>query len=66
MMIMFMTPMLLQGAFAAPTLQQPIQFEIVGDNQLRCLADVSALGGAKTATATLVATATVTTSCSSS
>jgi hypothetical protein len=66
MMMMLMTPMLLQVAFAAPTLQQPIQCEIVGDNQLRCVADVSGLGGAKTATATLVATATVTTGCSTS
>ena len=67
MMMMLMTPlMLLQVAFAAPTLQQqPIQCEIVGDNQLRCEADVSGLGGAKTATATLTATATVTTGCSS-
>ncbi|MDQ3852193.1 MAG: hypothetical protein M3299_05095 [Thermoproteota archaeon] len=62
--MMLMTPMLLQVAFAAPTLQQPIQCEIAGDNQLRCEADVSGLGGAKTATATLTATATVTTGCS--
>jgi hypothetical protein len=65
-MMIIMTPMLLQVAFAAPTLQQPIQCEIVGDNQLRCEAMVSGLGGAKTATATLVATATVTTGCSTS
>jgi hypothetical protein len=63
MVIMLMTPMLLQVAFAAPTLQGPIRCEIVGDNQLRCLADVSGLGGAKSATATLVTTATVTTGC---
>ena len=63
-MMMLMIPMLLQVAFAAPTLQQPIRCSIVGDNQLRCLADVSGLGGAETATATLTATATVTTGCS--
>ncbi len=64
--MMLVTPMLLQGAFAAPTLQQPMRCEIVGDNQLRCVANVSGLEGAETATATLVTTATVTTGCSTS
>jgi hypothetical protein len=54
---------LLQEAFAAPTLQGPITCSIIGENQLRCVTNVSGLGGAKTATATLVATATVTTGC---
>ena len=63
-MLLMAAPMLLvQGAFAAPTLQGPITCSIVGQNQLRCTADVSGLGGAKTATATLTATATVTTGC---
>ncbi|MDQ3903829.1 MAG: hypothetical protein M3247_09355 [Thermoproteota archaeon] len=58
------TPMLLfQGAFAAPTLHGPITCQIVGANQLECKLNVSGLGGATTATATLVATATVTTGC---
>jgi hypothetical protein len=63
-MLMAAAPMLLlQGAFAAPTLQGPITCSITGENQLRCVTNVSGLGGAKTATATLVATATVTTGC---
>ncbi len=62
--MMLLIPMFLQVAFAAPTLQQPIRCATVDDNQLRCLADVSGLGGAETATATLVTTATVTTGCS--
>jgi hypothetical protein len=63
-MLVMMAPMLLQGAFAAPTLRGPIRCEIVGENQLECTANVSGLGGATTATATLTATATVTTGCS--
>jgi hypothetical protein len=63
-MLMAAVPLiLLQGAFAAPTLQGPILCSVLGQNQLRCTADVSGLGGANTATATLVATATVTTGC---
>ena len=63
-MLMAAPVLLLQGAFAAPTLQGPITCSIVVEkNQLRCTADISGLGGAKTATATLVATATVTTGC---
>jgi hypothetical protein len=59
-----MAPMLLlQGAFAVPTLQGSIVCSVVGQNQLECKLNVSGLGGAKTATATLVATATVTTGC---
>jgi hypothetical protein len=61
--IMLMAPILLQGAFAALTLHAPIQCEIIGRNQLHCVADVSGLGGATIATATLTATATVTTGC---
>jgi hypothetical protein len=62
--MLFMAPVLLvQGAFAAPTLQGPITCSIVEKNQLRCTADISGLGGAKTATATLTATATATTGC---
>ena len=46
--LMAAAPMLLlQGAFAAPTLQGPITCSIVGQNQLRCVANVSGLGGAK-------------------
>jgi hypothetical protein len=62
--MLLMAPMLLiQGVFAAPTLNGPIQCRITGQNQLQCIADVSGLGRAKTATASLVATATVTTGC---
>jgi hypothetical protein len=49
--LVLMAPMILQGPFAAPTLHAPIQRKIVGENQLRCTADVGGLGGATTATA---------------
>jgi hypothetical protein len=46
--LMAAAPMLLlQGAFAAATLQGSITCSIVGQNQLRCVANVSGLGGAK-------------------
>jgi hypothetical protein len=61
--IMLTAPMLLQGAFAAPTLHGPFTCQIVGQNQLHCTANVSGLGGATTATGTLTATATVITGC---
>ena len=50
-------------ALAAPTLHGPFTCQIVGSNQLQCTANVSGLGGATTATATLTDTATVTTGC---
>src|ERR1041385_7740798 len=50
-------------ALAAPTLHGPFTCQIVGANQLQCVADVSGLGGATTATGTLTATATVITGC---
>ena len=61
--MLLMAPMLLQGAFAAPTLHGPIVCAVLGENQLLCKLNVSGLGGATTATATLTATATVTTGC---
>jgi hypothetical protein len=59
--IMMLAPMLLQGAFAAPTIHGG-ECTTVDDN-LVCEFDVSGLGGATTATATLTGTATVTTGC---
>jgi hypothetical protein len=61
--LLLMAPMLLQGAFAAPTLHGPFTCAIVGANQLQCTANVSGLGGATTATGTLTASATVITNC---
>jgi hypothetical protein len=61
--LLLMGPMLLTGAYAAPRLHAPIDCDIVGENQLQCIADVSGLGGAETADAILRATATVTTGC---
>jgi hypothetical protein len=58
--LLLLAPM---AAFAAPKLHSPIQCEIVGENQLQCVVDVSGLGGATTADAILTATATVTTGC---
>jgi hypothetical protein len=50
-------------ALAAPMLHGPFTCRIVGANQLQCIANVSGLGGATTATGTLTATATVITGC---
>jgi hypothetical protein len=55
--------MFLTGAEARPPLHAPIDCNIVGENQLRCVADVSGLGGAETATAFLQADARMTTGC---
>lgn len=59
--MMLMAPMLLQGAFAAPRLHAQ-DCEVV-DGNLVCQFDVSGLGGATTATATLTGTAEITTGC---
>jgi hypothetical protein len=61
--IMLMAPMLLQGAFAAPKVHGPIDCSVTSANALECKFNVSGLGGATTATATLSADATVTTGC---
>jgi hypothetical protein len=61
--ILLVAPMLLQGAFAAPTLHGPIACSVTSANALECKLNVSGLGQATTATATLTATATVTTGC---
>lgn len=61
--ILMMAPMLLQGALAAPTVHGPINCSVTDQNALECKFNVSGLGGATTATATLKATATVTTGC---
>jgi hypothetical protein len=61
--LLLIGPLFLTGAEARPTLHEPIECNIVGENQLRCTADVSGLGGAETATAFLTANARVTTGC---
>jgi hypothetical protein len=61
--VMLMAPLLLQGAFAAPTVHGPINCSVTSANALECVFNVSGLGGATTATATLTADATVTTGC---
>ena len=61
--MMLMAPMLLQGALAAPTIHGPINCTVTEDNALECEFNVSGLGGATTATATLSADAEVTTGC---
>jgi hypothetical protein len=63
-LVLMGAPILLQGAFAAPTLHGGLNctFDEV-TNTLNCQGDVSGLGGAETATATLSATAEVTTGC---
>jgi hypothetical protein len=61
-LVLMGAPMLLQGAFAAPTLHGGLNCEPAG-NDLNCSGDVSGLGGATTAEATLTATATVETGC---
>jgi hypothetical protein len=62
-LVMMAAPMLLPGAFAAPTLHGGLNCSLVNDNDLNCTGDVSGLGGATTAEATLTATATVETGC---
>jgi hypothetical protein len=61
--ILLMAPMLLQGALAAPTVHGPINCSVTDQNALECKFNVSGLGAATTATATLTGTATVTTGC---
>jgi hypothetical protein len=61
--VLMLGPMFLTGAEARPQLHAPIDCNIVGENQLECVADVSGLGGAETATAFLTANARVTTGC---
>jgi hypothetical protein len=61
-LMMVATPMLLPAAFAAPTLHSPIDCSLDGNN-LNCTADVSGLGGARTAQGTLTATVTTETGC---
>jgi hypothetical protein len=61
--LMLMSPMLLQTALAAPTVHGPINCSVTSANALQCTFNVSGLGGATTATATLTADATVTTGC---
>ena len=61
--LMLMSPMLLQAALAAPTVHGPINCTVTSANALECILNVSGLGGATTATATLTADATVTTGC---
>jgi hypothetical protein len=58
---MLMAPMLLQGALAAPRIHAG-ECTVVDDN-LVCEFDVSGLGGATTATATLTGDAIITTCC---
>ena len=59
--IMMLAPVLLQGAFAAPTIHA--QECNVVNNNLVCDFDVSGLGGAETATGTLTGDASITTGC---
>jgi hypothetical protein len=59
--IMMLAPVLLQGAFAAPTIHAG-ECNVVNNN-LVCAFDVSGLGGATTATATLTGDASITTGC---
>lgn len=61
-LVVMAAPLLLPAAFAAPTLHGGLNCELVGDD-LRCTGDISGLGGAETALATLEATAEVTTGC---
>jgi hypothetical protein len=56
-------PTLFPAAHAAPTLHGGLNCRIVDENDLRCTADVSGLGGATTAEGTLTATVVVTTGC---
>jgi hypothetical protein len=51
------------SAFAAPTVHGQIKCTPVGTTQLNCQFNVSGLGGASTATATITATVSVTTGC---
>jgi hypothetical protein len=60
-LVLMATPMLLPAAFAAPRLHA--QDCDVVNNNLVCEFDVSGLGGAETATATLTGDATITTGC---
>ena len=61
--LMLMAPMLLQAAQSTPTVHGPINCTVTSANALECILNVSGLGGATTATATLTADATVTTGC---
>lgn len=61
-LVLMATPMLLQGALAAPTLKSE-ECTTTADDNLRCRFNVSGLGGAETATATLTGDATITTGC---
>jgi hypothetical protein len=58
-----MSPMLLQAALAASRVHGSIDCSVTSANALECIFNVSGLGGATTATATLTGTATVTTGC---
>jgi hypothetical protein len=51
------------SAFAAPTLHGPIHCDAVSATQLECTFNVSGLGSATTATATIKASVSVTTGC---
>lgn len=61
-LVLMATPMLLPAAFAAPTLHRE-ECTTTADDNLRCRFNVSGLGGAETATATLTGDATITTGC---